>query len=115
LQKLEFTTEEDTAYNPEYRCIFLPVGVPDLLFNVIIAEQVPWANYSIAKKQDLKNIYEVCIGPDITDNFGNPLVPKKAYLPVILTVSSGEICNPSKFTNALSAIDKKAAFYCIEK
>ncbi len=115
LQKLEFTTAEDAAYDPEYRCIFLPASVPDLLFNVTIAEQIPTGNYSMAKKKDLKNLYEVCIGPGTTDCFGNPLVPKKAYLPVILTVSSGEIYTPSKFTSALSAIDKKAAFYYCEK
>ena len=107
--------EEDATYNPEYRGIFLPAGVPDLLFNVTIAEQIPTGNYSIAKKQDLKNLYEVYTGPGTTDCFGNPLVPKKAYLAVILTVSSGEIYNPSKFTNALSTIDKKAAFYYNEK
>jgi hypothetical protein len=115
LQKLEFTIEGNTAYNPEYRCIFLPADAQGLIFNVTIAEQVSRGNYSIAKKQDLKNLYEVCISPETTDNFGNPLVPGKAYLPVILTVSSDEVDTPSKFTNALSAIDKKAAFYYNQK
>jgi hypothetical protein len=111
LQKLEFTMEENTTCNPEYRCMFLPAWVPATFFNVIIAEQVSRGNYSIAQNAQNGNQYEVYIGPTTTDHFGNPLVPGKKYLPLILTFSSGEVDKPLKFTNALSAMDKKVAFY----
>jgi hypothetical protein len=111
VQQLEFTMDENTACKPEYRCIFLPVGVPAILFNVAIAEQVSRGNYSVAEKAPGENQYEVCIGPATTDHFGNPLIPGKKYLPLILSLSSGGADASLKFTNALSAMDKKAAFY----
>jgi hypothetical protein len=111
VQKLEFTINENTACNPEYRCIFLPARSPAILFNLTIAEQVSRANYSVAEKAPGENQYEVYIGPATTDHFGNPLVPGKKYQPLILTLSSGGADAPLRFTNSLSAIDKKAAFY----
>jgi hypothetical protein len=111
VQQLEFTIDENTSSKPEYRCIFLPVGFPAILFNVAIAEQVSRGNYSVAEKAPGENQYEVCIGPATTDHFGNPFISRKKYLPLILSLSSGGADAPLKFTNALSAIDKKAAFY----
>jgi hypothetical protein len=106
-------------------------GTPGIFFNLILAEKVSAGNYAIAvwpkliaddaevksnaKKTETPAIvmphrYFVYIGPETTDAFGNPLIAKKKYIPVILTVSLTEIDDPDNYTNALSAIDPDAAF-----
>jgi len=49
-------------------------------------------------------IYSTLIGPETTDNFGNPLIKGRSYIPVILSVSAAEDNNLAMFTNAMSEI-----------
>ena len=53
---------------------------------------------------ELRSIYSALIGPETTDNFGNPLIKGRNYIPVILSVSAAEDNNLSMFTNAMSEI-----------
>ena len=99
----------------------------DFLFNLTLAEQVPAGNYLHAHKPKtadegsekkgktkvpVKQItdasiklkaqpqeWEVHVRADATDNFGNPLVKDTWYIPVIVSVSTAEEENLSKFTN----------------
>ena len=99
----------------------------DFMFNLELAEQVLAGNYtsaiklnhkiklhpasrsekkSAAHKQDssLESTahFSVLISSDTTDNFGNLLVDKKVYYPVILSNCIAVEENLSKFSNALS-------------
>jgi hypothetical protein len=85
-----------------------------LFFNVALAEQVTAANYSVAvepivledvKKGEVEQLrYLVFIGPETTDNFGNPLVEGNRYMPVILTVSKKAIDQPENYTSAIATL-----------
>lgn len=105
------------------------------LFNTALAEQVSPANYSLpyrsggttppakqtkasknadpAPEGDSGNPYTswaLLVGPQTTDNFGNPLAEGKSYLPVVLTASTEEEQNLAKFVNVLSDFNAAASF-----
>lgn len=82
---------------------------PGFFFNLNLAEQVSAGNYFPAKMQvissedgivKLKGTVE--IKEDVTDNFGNLLMNKKAYIPVVLSYSKALEENADQYTNALS-------------
>lgn len=52
--------------------------------------------------------YELVIGPEVTDNYGNRLIKDQEYIPVILSYSIAE--DKKKITNALSDFDKTKTF-----
>lgn len=106
--------------------------IPGFFFNLNLAEKVSKANYTPADTFSLENFIKrykysppgippdlvlpqpdyiigtVDIGPDTTDNFGNPLIPGKKYLPVILSFSTDE--ESQDFTNSLSDFSKTEFF-----
>ena len=61
-------------------------------------ENLPMHNFD--KPKEVK--YAAFIKDDTTDNFGNPLVPGKKYMPVVLTYSTAAEEILSQFTNAMS-------------
>lgn len=92
-----------------------------LFFNLTLAENVSAGNYSPAGKPPKKTgssatdkkakgtpeksapiTWAVDLGPQTTDNFGNPLIQGNSYVPVVLTVSTAAEENLKQFTNALS-------------
>jgi DNA-binding protein H-NS len=87
---------------------------PGFFFNLKLAEQVDAANYTIAKvtitkatdpnKQTVSVAGQMVIHENTTDNFGNPLIDKKSYIPVILSVPGAHIPeeNWNQFSNSLS-------------
>lgn len=96
---------------------------PGFLFNTAIAEQVFADSYTVAKKTADTNFegesgsqWVAFFGPDTTDNFGNRLIDKGRYLPVILSYSTAAEENAADFVNALSDMAGTADFqYVIDK
>jgi hypothetical protein len=78
-------------------------------FNLTLAEQVSAGNYILPEKYMVRNnvqgyqwpVIDFCapFGPGTTDNFGNPLIPGKKYTVVVLSISTAEEQNLSKFIN----------------
>jgi hypothetical protein len=102
-------------------------GGPGFVFDLALAEQVSSGNYmpavpyktnaDNAGQQDLKGDnkplpkqYIAYIGPATTDNFGNMLVKKNKYLPVVLSVSTVTEENLAQYTNAISDMNKATPF-----
>ena len=102
-------------------------GKSGVFYNVQIAEQVAAGNYTVAHqmliplndkklkpptkgKKDAPieeapvqdQIWQVTIEADTTDNFGNPLMVKNKYVPVVLSYSTAPEENADQFVNALS-------------
>ncbi len=80
---------------------------PGFYFNTKIAEQVSFANYTIAKpstnKEEAKNgVFYVKSDTTTTDNFGDPLIPDYSYIPVILTVANVPEEDMVQYKNSLS-------------
>ncbi|MEZ4873945.1 MAG: hypothetical protein R2793_00435 [Flavobacteriaceae bacterium] len=96
---------------------------PGLFFNLTIAEQVSAGNYTVASQftkpqpaipQKTKNEklpkpsaltmtnWQAVLGPETTDNFGNPLIPGNSYIPVVLAMSVEEEAILAQYTNAIS-------------
>ncbi|KRD10391.1 hypothetical protein ASE21_11845 [Flavobacterium sp. Root901] len=77
-------------------------------FNLNLAENIPAGNYISAshskksEKVETNLKYDIKIEPTTTDNFGNPLVEKKKYIPVVLSFFNGNEISKSKYTNSLS-------------
>jgi len=89
---------------------------PGFFFNTALAEQVPTGNYTPAKQDLLEPVggeisYHAFIGPATTDNFGNLLIKGSKYIPVILSVSSADEENQTKYTSALSDFSKRDSFH----
>jgi len=83
--------------------------IPGFFFNRTIAEQVPAANYTLAKERDKskekskkKQHFDAPILDNTTDNFGNALIAGKKYLPVVLAFSNAPEEEVYQYTNALS-------------
>ncbi|MET0391963.1 MAG: hypothetical protein ABW019_02430 [Chitinophagaceae bacterium] len=88
---------------------------PGFFFNAAIAGQVSAGNYSVAVRDDgpasgNETRWKVTIGPGTTDNFGNPLINGKAYIPAILSVPADEQERSGQYTSALSAVDATLPF-----
>lgn len=76
-------------------------------FNLNLAENVPAGNYTLATQTKAPAAtdyaaYIAQIDSTTNDNFGNPLVEDKKYIPVILSFYSGAEVSKSKYTNSLS-------------
>ncbi|WP_184544891.1 hypothetical protein [Mucilaginibacter sp. FT3.2] len=118
---------EETELNVRYQCILLPVkkareskikkNTPDFVFTSTLAQNTPFANYTIAKRvEDESNDnntinYSAEITPATTDNFGSLLVNNRYYIPVILSVYSGpEEAKQGWYSPALSDLYATASF-----
>lgn len=107
------------------------------IFNQDIAEHIPAANYIVAMltlqppagatsaapaegstpagateqpSPVPQLLWQAVIGPDTTDNFGNPLQPSLQYIPVVLTMSAEEEANMPRFTNNITDFENSAPF-----
>lgn len=90
---------------------------PGFFFNQKLAEQVSAGNYSVAtihvvsQADNVVKLKGTCeIKEDVTDNFGNLLMPGKAYIPVVLSYSKALEENISQYTNSLSKYEKTPDF-----
>lgn len=92
---------------------------PGFFFNLKLAEQVSAGNYKVAKMQVISEDKETGLVKmkgslelieDVTDNFGNLLMDKKTYIPVVLSYSKALEENLSQYTNAISQYDKTPEF-----
>lgn len=70
-------------------------------FNLNLAENIPAGNYTSAKHHKGTS-YVAEIDSTSTDNFGNPLIEDKKYIPVVLSFYNGPEISSSKYTNSLS-------------
>lgn len=70
-------------------------------FNLNLAENIPAGNYTNAKHHRGTS-YAAEIDSTSTDNFGNPLIEDKKYIPVVLSLYNGPEVSKSKYTNSLS-------------
>jgi uncharacterized coiled-coil protein SlyX len=93
--------------------------IPGFFFNRTIAEQVPAANYTVAKEKEKdkskekskkKQHFEAPILDSTTDNFGNALIEGKKYLPVVLAFSNAPEEEIYQYTNALSGHGKQFTY-----
>ncbi|MHC0447940.1 hypothetical protein ACWA1F_21210 [Flavobacterium sp. 3-218] len=71
-------------------------------FNLNLAENIPAGNFTSARHHKADNSYAVHIDGTTTDNFGNPLIEDKNYIPVVLSYYKGSENNKSQYTNSLS-------------
>lgn len=86
------------------------------LFNEAIAEQVPAGSYSrlipepAPHPNSTTSLLRLTITDATTDIFGHPLVENKKYVPVVLTLFSGEAEKKPAYAPALSEVQPGAAF-----
>ena len=104
-----------------YRCMFLPsliarqnqyheVNSEKPYFNLLLAEQVPRANYfeatleTDAAKKGKANTetYIAKLDAESTDIYGDIMVKGNSYTPVVLTIPSVEFHLKAEYTNAIS-------------
>jgi hypothetical protein len=78
-------------------------------FNLNLAENISAGNYTSAKPQKA-SLFVAEIDTTTTDNFGNPLVEDKKYIPVVLSYYNGTEANKSKYTNSLSDWENTTPF-----
>jgi hypothetical protein len=72
-------------------------------FNLNLAENIPAGNFTSAKhKTTSSQEFEVHIDGTTTDNFGNPLIEDKNYIPVILSYYKGSEILKTRYKNSLS-------------
>jgi len=73
-------------------------------FNLDLAENIPAGNFTSAKhhKTDAGHEFDISVDSTTTDNFGNPLVETKSYIPVILSYYKGSENYKTRYTNSLS-------------
>jgi hypothetical protein len=73
-------------------------------FNLSLAENIPAGNYTSAHQHKSTNGggFIAHIDSTTTDNFGNPLIEDKKYIPVVLSVYKGAEQTKSNYTNNLS-------------
>jgi hypothetical protein len=73
-------------------------------FNLNLAENIPAGNFTTARqhKTSSGNEFVVQIDTTTTDNFGNPLIEDKNYIPVVLSYYKGSENSKTKYTNSLS-------------
>lgn len=81
-------------------------------FNLKLAENVSSGNYTTALPSSKHSLaYEVKIDPTTTDNFGNALIDGKLYIPVVLSVYSGNETNQKQYSNNLSDWENEEPFH----
>jgi hypothetical protein len=73
-------------------------------FNLSLAENIPAGNYTSAHPHKSTNGggFIAHIDSTTTDNFGNPLIEDKKYIPVVLSIYKGAEHTKSNYTNNLS-------------
>ncbi|WP_316632406.1 hypothetical protein [uncultured Flavobacterium sp.] len=73
-------------------------------FNLSLAENIPAGNYTIAQHHKSTSGAEFIahVNATTTDNFGNPLIENKNYIPVVLSFYKGAEKTKSNYTNKLS-------------
>ncbi|WP_289659387.1 hypothetical protein [Flavobacterium panacagri] len=73
-------------------------------FNLNLAENIPAGNFTSAKPHKTGSLHEYTVQIDntTTDNFGNPLIEDKSYIPVVLSYYKGSENSKTKYTNSLS-------------
>lgn len=112
---VKFRTQKNPLSNQalEYRCILLLAsqgpGMPNLAFDLSIAQQIPAGNYTVATA-DVDGQYTAAIGSGTTDNFGNPLIKGTEYDILILTTSAATVEDTGSFCDALSDRDIHSTF-----
>ncbi|QSB25566.1 hypothetical protein [Flavobacterium sp. CLA17] len=80
-------------------------------FNLKLAENVASGNYTTALPSSKHSLsYEAKIDPTTTDNFGNALIDGKLYIPVVLSVYSGNETNQNQYNNNLSDWENEEPF-----
>ena len=80
---------------------------PGFYFNTKIAEQVSFANYTVAKpsknkEEAKKGGFYADLSAIITDNFGDPLIPGYSYIPAVLTVANMPEEDMAQYKSSLS-------------
>ena len=81
-------------------------------FNLKLAENVASGNYTKALPSSKNPLsYEAKIDPTTTDNFGNALIDGKLYIPVVLSVYSGNETNQNQYNNNLSDWENEEPFH----
>jgi hypothetical protein len=71
------------------------------------------SNYFVATPESNNNNstrYTFELSDSSTDNFGNLLVKDKKYVPVVLSVLTGNEENANQYTNSLSSYQDTVAF-----
>ncbi|NQY07939.1 MAG: hypothetical protein HRT71_00280 [Flavobacteriales bacterium] len=91
----------------------------DFHFNKTLAEHVPMGSYynpesKTADANSVKCTYTI-EEHVTTDNFGNVLIPKNYYVPVVLTVCSDLELSPEQYSSALSDITTTPMFQYLPK
>lgn len=73
-------------------------------FNLNLAENIPAGNYTSAEQHKNANgpVFIAYIDTTTTDNFGNPLIEDKKYIPVVLSFYKGAEKTKTMYTNSLS-------------
>jgi len=109
-------------------------SIPGFFVNLPLAEQVSAGNYlptvqftdSSAQKTTaaadvndhtrkmVETNWTAFIGPDATDNFGNLLVSKKSYIPVIVTIAVVSEDKEDAYANAISDFETTKTFQYIK-
>lgn len=91
------------------------------IFNLPIAQQVPNGNWTSTQfvseksevyegKKTVVQTWRATFGPETTDNFGNRLMEKGKYIPVILSTTGVEIEDKHEVLDALSDFNKTPVF-----
>lgn len=92
---------EDTRC-PDLNLMLCPenLNIPPIYFNLAIAEQASPATYLLAHAGN--SGYKVKFSPGTTDNFGNPIVPGKKYIPYVVTLVEGDANDQSSYVNVMA-------------
>lgn len=114
-QVLHFKVNEISTFKVAYRCFFIPKS-DSVSVDLLVAEQLPFSNYSLAKddtdsgkdsplKEGEINFFKkVTITESTTDCFGNRLLASKSYLPMVLSCAAeGTTGTQKEFSNSLSS------------
>lgn len=81
-------------------------------FNLKLAENVSSGNYTTAVPVSKHSLtYQAVIDPTTTDNFGNALIDGKIYIPVVLSIYSGNETTENQYNNNLSDWENEEPFH----
>lgn len=88
---------------------------PSLFLNKSIAENISAGCYYKAKQSKTKDasemvVWEVKMGSQTTDNYGNPLISGNQYIPVVLTMSTEPKDKLIQYTNVITDYINTPAF-----
>ncbi|CAM1362539.1 hypothetical protein [Tenacibaculum xiamenense] len=81
---------------------------PGFMFNSLIAGKIPAGSYSSPTQNG--DTFTVAITPDVTDNFGNRLIPGDLYIPVVFALNGQAEEISKQFSNALSDFQETPPF-----